>query len=192
MPVVPIKTESRCKLCKHARRGDIDALLEKRSNREKDEHGTPINLEYVLARLSEWGVANPNEDNIRAHWKRHCEVQSGEVMQRREAAATRVLDAFREGDRSVVVDADDALDFIIAQGVEEAAARIEIEGKAGVTLDQVLKAIDAKTKRKQSEATNEVLRALSGAIETSVGALVEGDAEEAEFEALPAGEAADA
>jgi hypothetical protein len=57
------------------------------------------------------------------------------------------------------VNADDALDFVIALGVTELEARLQREGRSGVTVDQLVKAIGEKTRRKSSDAQRELLGA---------------------------------
>ena len=79
MAVLKIASVGRCKLCKHPKRDEIDAWLEKRSNGEVVD-GNRVNLEYALARLAELGVENPTEDNVKNHWKKHCEKVADDAL----------------------------------------------------------------------------------------------------------------
>lgn len=155
---VAAKTELKCKLCRHANRREIDDLLLKRSRREKDEGGRLINLEYVLAALRGLGVQNPTEDNIKNHWRKHVQVVSAEVVEKQE-----------ENRRSAVaddspVDVDAVLDRIVKAGMSDLETLMAETEKSGVTVDQVLKATQIKTQRKQDEAAKKLIGGLAGAI----------------------------
>lgn len=167
MPVLATKTELRCKLCAHPRRPEIDALLERRSKRERDEDGNNINVDYVRGRLREMGVPNPTAENIKVHWKKHCEVITSRELDVRQEAAIETVEKAKRGE--LEVSADEFLDFVIAQGFAEAEARILLDGRAGVTIDQALKAVEAKTRRRQEEAQADLLRSLGGGIQRVFG-----------------------
>lgn len=167
--VVAIKRELRCKICRDQRRAEIDALLLRRSQSEKDADGNRINLEYVKAKMAEWGIPNPTDENVKTHWRKHCEIVGDGTTEAQETAATAVVDAFRGGDTSgVLVNPDEALDLIITQGMAEMDARVRVDGKAGITVDHVMKAIEVKTRRKQDDGINKVLRELGAGIGNAV------------------------
>ena len=80
MAVLQIASNQRCKLCKSPRRLEMDALLEMRSNGESDKAGNRVNFEYVAAQYAAWhaDAAKPadrklTEENVKGHWKNHCE-----------------------------------------------------------------------------------------------------------------------
>jgi hypothetical protein len=155
--VIAAKTEPRCKLCRHPERAAIDALLEVRSNRGKDADGNVVNLDYVLAKLAELGVENPTEENCKTHWKRHCEVVTQREVERQEEVFAEAIERFNGGER---VDPDELLEFVIFHGKLDAESRLLQSGTAGITIDQALKAVDGKTKRKHNEAQTAILGAL--------------------------------
>lgn len=160
--VVPIKTEPRCKLCSHSEREFIDKLLLRRSEREKDEKGHAINLEYVLDVFREIGVVNPTEDNIKGHLKNHTRFELERVVEEQEKARGEV--AKRKGPVSI----DDFLDRIIQLGESDLEVRLEQTGKSGVTVDHALKAAQIKSQRRQDEATKQLLGGLGAAIGAAV------------------------
>lgn len=164
MAVLPIKTEPKCKLCRSPHRADIDALIERRSNRESDEAGNRINLEYVCARLSEWGIVNPNEENIKNHWRKHCEVVSGTEKEEFEAALSELnqemLDVMDASDGTI----DGDLRVIFKLGMKRIRGRILRGEDPGVSVEHALKASAELTKRQDNEAKQELLAALTGGI----------------------------
>lgn len=155
--VQPIKTVTRCKLCAHPRRTEIDELLLKRSEGAVDEQGRRYNAERVKELLSEMGVQNPTDENIKVHWGKHCEKVSTELVAAQERKRIEVLEKIKDGETSDLLTPDQALDFVIAQGAEELQLRIENEGKAGITVDQMMKAIEVKTRRKADDGVNKLL-----------------------------------
>lgn len=155
MPVRAIKTELRCKLCAHAKRREIDELLEQRSMRK-------INLEGVLAQLVEWGVENPNEDNVKNHWRKHVEIVSVEVAEAQSEARQEIVTRGKEVD---VTNTDAVIDRLIELGVSDLEAALEAAGTSGVTVDQLLKALSLKTQRKSSEAMAGLFGSLGKGIE---------------------------
>lgn len=162
MAVLATKTERRCKLCTHPRRADIDALLERRSNRERDEAGSNINEEYVLKQLGDWGVHNPTPDNIKAHWKRHCEVITSKTLEATQKVALEKSRELIEGGKHV--DVDENLRWLVTVGRAEIEERIVRGEKSGVTIDHVLKATAELTRRSHNAAQHDLLKELTGGI----------------------------
>ena len=168
MAVLASRSEPRCKLCQHPRRAEIDALLERRSNKEKDEAGNRINLEYVLRTFGEWGVQNPNEDNIKIHWRKHCERIQSEALEAVQHAALQKLEEMeRDG---VVIDINRDLDWLWAIGLAEIRERIARGEKSGITPDLLMKIAGEKTRRQHNETQDELLRALAGGIAGALAA----------------------
>jgi hypothetical protein len=164
MAVLAIKTEPKCKLCKHPNRAEIDVLLERRSNGDLDDKGRRFNADYVLEILGQWGVTNPTLLNIKGHWKNHCEVISSEEAE--EVAAqlselnTEMLAILDESDGSV----DSDLRAIFRLGTKRLRGRILRGEDPGVTLDHQLKASSELTKRSHNESTRELLGTLAGGL----------------------------
>jgi hypothetical protein len=161
MAVRQIRSEQRCKICASPDRAEIDSLLELRSTLGKLEDGTRVNGDYVLKRMGELGIRNPTIDNIKLHWKNHCEVVDDALAEQLEGAAGRALEALDSGG---TVDADAALDRIVAVGMAELEEKIRNGQKTGIGVDHIMKAIDSKTRRGHSEAQSELLRSLGGGI----------------------------
>jgi hypothetical protein len=157
-----IKSEKRCKICASTDRTEIDRLLELRSIGEKID-GARVTGDYVLARMGELGLRNPTLDNLKAHWKNHCEVVSDEFASQLEGAANAALEAI---DKGATVDADASLDRILAIGMAEVEEKARNGQKVGISIDHILKAIDSKTRRGHTEAQSELLRSLGGGIES--------------------------
>jgi hypothetical protein len=167
MGVLAIKDEPRCKLCSHPKRHDIDALLERRSNREQDEAGNQINAEYVLRILGDWGVTNPTEENLKVHFRKHCEVVSSEeVAVAQGAVLLAVEQAQREG---VVVDVNADLDWLWMVWMLEIRERVARGEKSGLPVDFGLKVAAEKTRRSHNESQDELLRALTGGMAVALG-----------------------
>lgn len=162
MPVLPIKTELKCKLCKHPEREAIDALLEMRSNRQKDAAGVLVNEAYVKDFLLKAGVDNPTLDNIKNHWKKHCEVVKEETKEALEGEREKAIADLMA--RAHEMSLDDLMEWVARQGVHEAMLRELLEGKSGVTLDHSMKAVDTITRRKQENGQRKFFEALGGGI----------------------------
>lgn len=157
MAVLAIKTEPKCKLCRHPNRAEIDTLLERRSKGERDENGRRFNAEYVCEILGTWGVANPNLENLRSHWKKHCEIVSAEEA---EEVATQLTELNQEmlailDESDGTVDAD--LKAIFKLGMKRLRGRVLRGEDPGVSLDHQLKASAELTKRAHNESTRELL-----------------------------------
>lgn len=169
MPVVATHSEYRCKLCRHDKRPEIDALLERRSRREKDREGRLINEQYVIARLREWDVPNPTRDNLNLHWKKHCEVISDEVVAEATKNVTEALELL--GERLLTRDlgpdtlTDDLIEIAQVSLREQVAKGVMPK----VTIDQALKAIDTKTRRKHNDRVNALLDVQAEALTQSLG-----------------------
>lgn len=163
MAVIAIESQQRCKLCKHAERTAIDALLERRSKLESDGDGKRINLEYVLARFAEWGVENPTGENVKNHWKKHCEVVSEEEAEARVDAAADAIQQIL-ADPDAPIDVEGSLRRIIALGMAELEQRVKSGLRTGVTIDHIMKASDALARRGQNEAQAELLKAIGGGV----------------------------
>lgn len=164
MAVLATKTEPKCKLCRHPNRAEIDALLEKRSKGETDDQGRRFNQEYVLEILATWGVKNPTAENIKNHWRKHCEVVSAETVEEQEQALdelkTQMLAILDESDGSV--DGDLLATFRL--GIARIRGRILRGEDPGVSLDHAMKAAAELSKRQHNEAGRELLGALVGGI----------------------------
>jgi hypothetical protein len=163
MPVVAAKTELRCKLCRHERRAEIDELLLRRSRREQDDEGRNINLGYVLGRLGEWGVENPTEENVKVHFRRHCEVISeNELAEQAKLEAELDAEIGEEARRLAEEyegrdDADSYLELVRRIGQLRLLAELRRGGVPSVTVDQARAVVDAQTRRKHNERVNTLL-----------------------------------
>lgn len=164
MAVLPLKTEPKCKLCSHPNRGEIDALLEKRSNGESDDKGRRFNADYVLEILAGWGVKNPTLENIKNHWQKHCEVvsatEAAEVENALSELNQEMLAILDESDGTV--DAD--LKALWKLGMKRLRGKILRGEDPGVTLDHQLKASAELTKRAHNESTRELLGTLGAGL----------------------------
>ena len=164
MAVLATKTEPKCKLCRHPNRTEIDALLEKRSNGETDDQGRRFNQEYVLEILATWGVKNPTAENIKNHWRKHCEVVSVETAEEQEQA----LDELKKDMLAILDESDGSVDGDLLAtfrlGIARVRGRILRGEDPGVTLDLAMKAAGELSKRQHNEAGRELLGALVGGI----------------------------
>lgn len=159
MPVIAVRSEPRCKLCSHARRDEIDALLELRSN-GKSVDGQRVNLEYVLAKFAEFGVDNPNRDNVTIHWRKHCEKVTEDEFEQRKDVVEKKMDEMFERAMAGGVDVEADLDFLWALGIEQVRERVKNGQPAGITVDHLMKIAAEKGRRGQNEAQAELLKAL--------------------------------
>jgi len=162
MAVLAIKTEPKCKLCTHPARAEIDALIERRSNREELEDGTRINIGYVIERLREFGVLNPNEENVKNHWQKHCTKTSSTTVVATQTAAAEKLIEILSG--KVVVDVNADLDRLWAIGLAEIEARIAAGERSGITPDVLLRVAQEKTRRAHNETQSELLNMLGNGL----------------------------
>ena len=157
------KEEPKCKLCRHQLRPEIDRLLLRRSQREKLEDGRAVNLEYVLARLGEMGVENPNADNVKIHWTKHCEVVSGDVADAQENALLEMINALTP-EQIAGMSPQERINWIAQVGMAQEMARIEAGGTTSITIDHVLRAEAELRQRKQEESTTRLLGELVGGV----------------------------
>ncbi len=179
MPVLAIKNEQRCKLCKTPHRPLLDALLEMRSNGENDEAGQRVNFDYVAARYAELhtDAAKPadrklTEENVKGHWKNHCQKVAPEeagklaeveakVDEAKAAVFERVLgEGWEERDKSP----DEYLAVLRELAFVELYEKVKAGAPLGLTIDHALKGVDSSTRRKQEETTAAVLRQLGAGI----------------------------
>lgn len=163
MAVLHVKVEPRCKLCRHSRKEDINALLEQRSLRRADEDGNRVNLKYVLARFAEWGVENPTAENVKVHVQKHIEFVEDSVQVQALAAGQAKAKALARNAASHV-DVDENLRWIVSVGRAEIEERISQGQRSGITTDHILKATSELTRRAHNEAQHELLGALVGGI----------------------------
>ena len=73
--ITSLKSEPKCKICKSSKGVEVDELLLLRSTKQKLEDGTRVSGDYVVARMAEWGIENPNVQNVASHLKNHCEIR---------------------------------------------------------------------------------------------------------------------
>lgn len=199
MAVIALKTEARCKLCQHPQRSDIDALLEKRSARAKDDNGVLVNGDYVLTQLKAWGVENPTRENITTHWRKHCQRvagAAGEVMDAEQAKALDELLAILDSDKYPDT-TEGKLQRLFDLGMAEVELRIRRGDRSGITLDQLRWVSAELGRRKGAEAQQDLLAALGAglaqaeitAVKATISAkpaipLTSGNEEVAEWEAV--------
>lgn len=166
MAVLQIATASRCKICQHARRADIEILLEKRSRHERDENGERINLEYVKRKMAEFGVPNPTDENVKNHVQKHLEFVDDTIQAQAIQASQQKAKEMRAAREGGSVEAD--LRWIIDVGIGEVEERVARGEKSGVTLDHVMKAAAELSRRSHSESQRELLGALVGGIASAL------------------------
>lgn len=169
MAVLAIKHEPKCKLCQHPQRSQIDTLLELRSALQNDAEGNRVNSDYVIEKLVGMGVINPTLDNLKNHWRRHCEVTTEEaVVKGQVMAAQRMLDILSG---AYTVDLNAELDKLWAIGIAEIEGRIAAGEKSGITPDILMRIAQEKTRRSHNESQDELLKALAGGIAAVAPAL---------------------
>jgi hypothetical protein len=190
--VLAIQTAPRCKLCQHARRQEIDALLERRSNGESDDTGR-FNLQRILDILGspEFEVPNPTKENVTVHWSKHCEkVEQGQVDEQEEkkkALSTRALamceEEFGVDWQDRVLTNDEYLVFVRICAQYDLSQKILAGEKTGATIDHGIKSVGESTKRKSNEALDEIRKGMGLALQ----AVAQRELESGQRPALPAG-----
>jgi hypothetical protein len=168
LSVVPIKSEPRCKICNSTDRPELDELLLQRSRRHRLEDGSYVTEKVVLARMAELGIANPTVDNLRLHWKRHCEVVSRKHQEERDEEALKLLDGLSAEDL-LGMNRQQLVDLLMRQGIAEARVRASQTGKSGITMDHVLRLVELQIKEKGSEDQRRFLEAIGGGIARALG-----------------------
>jgi hypothetical protein len=162
--VQKIKHEKRCKICASPHADAIDALLLKRSKREKDAEGKTVNLDYVLAAMTEYGIENPTLDNVKGHWKNHRQVVSEEEVAEQTERLNEAIQQLESGEFEFE-DVDEGLRFFFSVGMKDLKRKVAAGELSGITHDHLLKAAGEITKRRQNDAQQELLRALGGGIQ---------------------------
>lgn len=157
MAVRAIKTEPKCKLCRHPQRTEIDGLLELRSNLTRDPVTRKLiwTSPIVLAQLGEWGVENPTEENIKLHWKKHCEKVSGESVEEDNEAALAAIKNLQDG--GVHADTDENLRMVGSVWRAQFDAKIAKGEIPAVSTEHMLKAAAELTRRASSETQHQLL-----------------------------------
>ncbi|MBA2726532.1 MAG: hypothetical protein H0U53_11120 [Actinobacteria bacterium] len=162
MSVLAIKSEPLCKLCKHEQRAEIDAILELRSaltrgsDTPEGKKGALVwPLPKVLVQLAEWGVVNPTDENVKIHWRKHCEVVREGVVAKAQATALDLVKRLQGGGRHA--DPDEVLRLVISVYNEELIARIARGETVNIPGDLMMKAQAELTKRSHSETQNDLL-----------------------------------
>jgi len=172
--IQPTATELKCKLCKHERRPEIDAAIERRSKRE-------INGDQLIEVLTGLGVANPTLDNVKNHLKRHCRIVDEETMSAElnvksqlEAIALAMFDdVLGEDWRDKPIPPDVLIDLQRRLYVHELELRVAAGLPSGITHDHVIKGVAEQTKRKQEEGLSELFRGVGRGVEAALKGAVQ-------------------
>lgn len=164
MPVNPVKSETRCKVCASEHRAEIDALLEKRAAHDKGEDGKVVTQSVVLARMAELGIDNPTKENITVHWAKHCEVvaDTADVDSHRKQMEAIFAGALGENWRERVVRPDEALPLIANYLWQQIADQMMTGNRAGGLVETYQK-VCAEMNRRKSDGAAKDLAELFGA-----------------------------
>ena len=171
MAVQIIKKSPNCKFCKHERSDDINALLDRHHFKEKGPDGKLLTLRTVYEILTSWGIDNVNRENYLSH-RKHIRFVDDETRHAQIAAGTQDDEDWIEAQKRVLARAGERTGDVADRVVETQLLIFEewtnIQLKRGTikpgTLDQVKGLIGEKTKRKSSDAQDELLKALGGGI----------------------------
>lgn len=166
MPILATKTELKCKLCSHPERTEIDRLIELRSRRE-------LNLEGLLAKMRELQVTNPTKENVTLHLRKHCQIvteEEFEAQQKQKAdLTTKVAEIcekeFGAGWQDRILTNDEYLIFVRICSQYDLWLKVQNGEKTGATIDHGLKAVGEGTKRKSSEAEDEMKKGIGHALQ---------------------------
>jgi len=167
--VIPTRTEEKCKFCQHEARPDIDDILLER-------HEGKLTIAESLAKIALLDVPNPNYDNMRLHFKKHCEVLSETQLAERDANEGKVSDLaqeilnmcnkeFGEGWESRPLTNDEFLLFTRICSQHDMLLRIRRGEKTGATIDHGLKSVGEGTRRKHNESEEEMKNSIGAALE---------------------------
>jgi hypothetical protein len=170
MAVLQTVSNGRCKICQHPERRRIETLLEHRHHRRRDASGERITAAYVIRKMGEWGMPNPNLDNINLHQSKHMKFVEDTKKLHALDSGRKTHVELKNGTRPHV-DIDENLRWMISVGRQEIEDRIIRGEKSGITTDHVLKATDALTRRQHNDAQHELLGALVGGIGDAIGAV---------------------
>ena len=172
MPVLATKTEEKCKFCQSPDRVEIDAILERR-------HLKQLTIPQALAEIAKLDVENPNYDNMRLHFSKHCEFLTPsqyEAAQRKEmeqeqtsGLAEEILamcdKEFGDGWQSRPLTNDEFLLFTRICSQHDMLLRIRRGEKTGATIDHGLKSVGEGTRRKHNESEEEMRINIGNALE---------------------------
>ena len=165
-----LKTEPKCKICKHPDRAEFDRMIyrQRLGRKRLDDSGKIIDVQYVLDFMASRGMGNAHVGNIRAHWGKHTDVPTVEQIEHTEKLVEGLM-AKLTPEEIENMPRGQMLDLMMRQGVSEAAARLRVTGKSGITVEHVLKMAELQIREKGSEAQNEFLKALGGGIVAAIG-----------------------
>jgi hypothetical protein len=177
--VLATKTEPKCKLCRSDKRGEIDVILELRSDLTRGpdtEDGKKGELLWplpkVLEQLGAWGIVNPTEENVKNHWKKHCARIRTEAVEAAQTAALAKIEELREGGQHA--DTDDNLRLVGTIWREQLMARIARGEEVVISTQDMLKAAAELTRRSASETQHELLSEFVGGMAAAAKAIAGG------------------
>lgn len=162
-----VRDAPRCKMCRHPRAAEINALLA----RTKSDGDDKLSIDEALAAIAELGVQNPTRDNLKSHfWGKtpHVEIVQDAEVEQVEADLAEAERRAKERMRNAPVQRADVADAII--DLELAVYyeyRLLLKERGDIeplTADQIRGLIGEKTKRKHSDSQDKLMDALAGGI----------------------------
>lgn len=167
MPVKPLKTQPRCKICMHDRRAEIDEVLHLRATHGKLPDGKVAMLTPVLEHLAgEYGVENPTKENIDTHWKKHCEVveTQEEALGEQNAIRDAIEAELGEDWDDRILNYDEVLKILFSfESKKLIKSLIRGDALQGAAVERVLKMSQELNKQGGSNAVDELNEALAQA-----------------------------
>jgi hypothetical protein len=172
MPVEIIRVEPRCKICVSPHNKEIDALIELRKKGASDPvTKRKLTLAFTLEIFGgRFGLHNPTKENYDTHTKRHRKY-TNDVEQAQVELYEK--DVAKHLSRKYEKEGFGGVDTYARRAVEVAEMRMQLSLRSGrlpqVSMEQALKAVDTTTRRKQSDAQQTLVHALTAGIGQAIG-----------------------
>lgn len=175
MSVIAIKTEPKCKLCRHEKRAEIDAILELRSNltrgpeTEDGKKGELLwPLSRVLEQLAEWEVPNPTEENVKGHWRKHCQVTTSKAVAEAQEVSDEEIERILAG--GAHADVDDSLRLVVSLWQAQVRQRAARGEAINISTQDMMKAAAELTRRQHNETQAELMSTFTQGLGLALGA----------------------
>ena len=157
MPVIAIRSEYRCKICRSPNRYEIDELLGERNKLSGAARKPSWHWSQFKDRLVELGIQNPTPQNVTTHWQGHCRELDEATDQEIAMASGDAARELAAQMQTLAPDADNLLDTALKIGHMRWQHELAKGEVPKFTPEQIRAFIDAKTRRKSNEQTGRLI-----------------------------------
>jgi hypothetical protein len=171
MPVRPLKIDSRCKICQNDKRYEIDQLLyiQFTITGGRRPNGKLATAPAMCAYLEyKYGMVNMHRDNLRVHWRNHCEWSEtdGEVTQAEREARDAIEAELGEGWEARILRRDEVLKILYSfESKKLLKSLISGAPLQGAAVERIVKMANELGKQGGSDSIDDLNEKLAAAAE---------------------------